>query len=228
MEKQIVMRVLKELLEKILPSDYKVIMNYRFMNGKVGNAKRCNMAKDKVIFKECAFGSGNNRMHQKTIQETCNVIGGKFKTPEGMPGEYLVDQEIDYDKAGLDWGKTRPKGSLLKNYNFDLAIVKADTEDIVGVIEVEANGRGITRYTREKLKNCLEHIPSLQHAWYIEVVGTVSAYSFNFCELVKEQSPILTDNGKSDGYQTIKVDEFLGVPVQAIEMQIRKHFSAQQ
>lgn len=36
MEKQIVMRVLKELLEKILPSDYKVIMNYRFMNGKVG------------------------------------------------------------------------------------------------------------------------------------------------------------------------------------------------
>ncbi len=107
-------------------------------------------------------GTGNKIYHQRIISDLLFAIRKKFVKTREKDLEVLPEISI-FSLEGYEFAQS---GTVKENYNFDLAIVDRD-ESVIMIIEIEGN-KSNKQKIKEKMKDCLENIDTLEEVMSIE------------------------------------------------------------
>jgi hypothetical protein len=118
-----------------------------------------NLKKSKTnIAKPSLTGVGNQLPHQYIISDLIFAVRNKHEKSK----KYLVLSEISIDKIGNIYNLNKFK----HKHNYDFVVLDALTKDILFIAEIERIGKSKTN-TIKKIKESLEHIPSLKEVFII-------------------------------------------------------------
>ncbi len=107
-------------------------------------------------------GIGNKKYHQRIISDLIFAIRKNFAKKRIKDIEVLPEISI----SSLDGYEYNQCGTVKKDYNFDIAIIDND-DNLLLIIEVEG-GKSNKTAIKEKIKDCLENIDTLEEVMSVE------------------------------------------------------------
>jgi hypothetical protein len=107
------------------------------------------------------FGVGNKSFHQYIISDL--VYGArKYLAKKRLSKKYMALSEISLSQIGYE---TTPS-HFSRDFNIDFVVINQETTDLIVLIEIERVNINITA-TKQKIKECLQAIPSIEDAFII-------------------------------------------------------------
>ena len=113
------------------------------------------------------FGVGNKSFHQYIISDLIYGVR-KHLAKKHLSKKYAALSEITLSQIGYE---TTPS-HFSSDFNIDFVVINQETTDLIILVEIERKNVNIST-TKQKIKECLMAIPTIQDAFiiYFDMIG---------------------------------------------------------